>query len=307
MSSAVPCLRCHRTQSNKAPPIEAGSLQRCPCLLRDVAISSEMSRKSCCHEVARETQSEEGNGLSSEPDLTFDKRRAGLCVSGHADVQLAGAVILGVDIRHMNREGQRSAEVRCSPAHQLCSSEARLLRAKWETASANIWYEYIWSTDKSSFFFSFAEELLTEEQELFSVFDLSWKVRHTDSSLQEHSAFIRAAELFWNTCFFFKFRCKLPRLQKENLHAMATLQSDSAVSPASLWCVLLPTWGLSAMRQQSPVSTPGSVVTNSSSSCGFYCRGKRKGSQAQKERICILLKSLHHWQPSHQIQENTSL
>lgn len=29
-------------------------------------------------------------------------------MSGHTDVQLAGAVILGVSITHMNREGQRS-------------------------------------------------------------------------------------------------------------------------------------------------------------------------------------------------------
>lgn len=59
------CFRFQRypTQSNKALLIEAGSLQRCPGLLRDVAILGEMSWKSCCHEVAKENQSEEGNGL----------------------------------------------------------------------------------------------------------------------------------------------------------------------------------------------------------------------------------------------------
>lgn len=67
MSSQLPCLHCYRTQSNKALLIEAGSPRRCPpppfCLGRDVAISSEMSWKSCCHEVAQETESHEGNGL----------------------------------------------------------------------------------------------------------------------------------------------------------------------------------------------------------------------------------------------------
>lgn len=116
----------YRTQSNKALLIEAGSLLRCPGLLRDVAILGEMSWKSCCHDVAKENQSEEGNGLQSEPDLTFDNRRAGLCVSGHTDVQLAGAVILGVNISGVNHEGQRSAGVRFSPASQLFSSGTRL-------------------------------------------------------------------------------------------------------------------------------------------------------------------------------------
>lgn len=31
-----------------------------------------------------------GNGLSSEPDLTPDNRRAAFCVSGHTEVCLAG-------------------------------------------------------------------------------------------------------------------------------------------------------------------------------------------------------------------------
>lgn len=80
----------NKTQSHKAALIEAGSPQRCPHRLCDVAIWSEMSWKSCCHEVGKERRSTEGNGLWSEPDLTFDNRRAALCVSGHTEVYLAG-------------------------------------------------------------------------------------------------------------------------------------------------------------------------------------------------------------------------
>lgn len=76
--------------------------------------------------------------MKSEPDLTFDNRRAGLCVSGHADVQLAGAVILGVDMSRVNREGRRSAEVRCSLAHQPRGGGTRLPRADLGTASSNV-------------------------------------------------------------------------------------------------------------------------------------------------------------------------
>lgn len=79
--------------------------------------------------------------MSSEPDLTFDKGSAGLCVSGHADVQLAGAVILRADRSSTNREGQRSAEVTYSLAHQPRGGETRLPRAKWETEAANMGHE----------------------------------------------------------------------------------------------------------------------------------------------------------------------
>lgn len=106
-------------------------MQRRPGLLCDVATSCEMSWKSCCHEVAKENQSEEGNGLQSEADLTFDNGRASLCVSRHTDVELAAAVILAVDISSLNQEGQRSPEVRYSLTRQLCRNETRLSHTKW--------------------------------------------------------------------------------------------------------------------------------------------------------------------------------
>lgn len=64
MSSPVLCLQSYRAQSNTALLIEAGVIaEMSPRLPRDAAISSEMSRKSCCHEVAKETQSEEGKWI----------------------------------------------------------------------------------------------------------------------------------------------------------------------------------------------------------------------------------------------------
>lgn len=64
--------------------------------------------------------------------------------------------------------------------------------------------------------------------------------------------------------------------QKEICIPWIHLRSNSTISPVSLWCVMLPTRELSAMWQQSLISTPVSVVTNSNSSSGFYCRGEKE-------------------------------
>lgn len=45
-------------------------------------------------------------------------------------MQLAGAVILGVDIRSMNREGQRSPEVRYSRANVAKKQDCHMLNGK---------------------------------------------------------------------------------------------------------------------------------------------------------------------------------
>lgn len=156
MSSDLPCV-CSATELNqiKRLPIEAGSPRRCPCLLswRGYLKWNELEKLLSWGGKGDPRARREMDCSQSQIWLLITGE-PGLCVSGHADVQLAGAVILGVDISHMNCEGQGSAEVRRSLAHQRRSSETRLPHAKWETVSANMWYEYIWSADNIHICFS---------------------------------------------------------------------------------------------------------------------------------------------------------
>lgn len=78
-------------------------------------------------EVAEETRSKEGKWIVVEARSDFlITGEPAFCASGHTDVQLAGAVILGVNTSHMNREGAEVSGGQLPPlslslTHQLSS------------------------------------------------------------------------------------------------------------------------------------------------------------------------------------------
>lgn len=72
--------------------------------------------------------------------------------------------------------------------------------------------------------------------------------------------------------------------------------SISTISPVSVGSVLLPTWRLSAMQRQSPISAPVSDATNRHSSYEFHWRSHRKVTRSKEETISMnrtILSSLH--------------